>query len=172
MTQAVAHPDPSAGGAEAVWTQHTINGLGGRSVVRWYELLPASNTVRQQGEVASATDFVFNGAISPSISGNDAVVIYNRGGLSNLPLVAGQGRSAAAALGTLDSGETVLATSTAADTDLSCSAPYGPPCRWGDYAGASPDPMNPGVVWATEEWSGPSSFGFPGWGTQNFALAT
>ncbi len=170
LTQAVAHADPAAGGAEAVWTQHTINGPGGRSVVRWYELLPATHVVRQQGQVASATDFVFNGAISPSISGNDAVVVYDRGGTAEEPLVAAQGRSAAAPVGTLDSGETVLAASTGADTDFSCYSPYGPPCRWGDYAGASPDPSNPGVVWATEEWYGTSTFGFPGWGTQNFAL--
>jgi hypothetical protein len=172
LTQAVAHADPAAGGVETVWMQHTINGPGGRSVVRWYELNPATHTVRQQGQVASATDFVFNGAISPSISGNDAVVFYNRAGSSQLPLIAGQGRSAAAALGTLDSGEVVLANSTGPDTDMSCSAPYGPPCRWGDYSGASPDPSNAGVVWGTNEWSGPSSFNFPGWGTQNFALAS
>jgi hypothetical protein len=172
LTQAVAHADPNAGGAEAVWTQQTINGPGGRSVVRWYELLPATHVVRQQGQVTSATDFVFNGAISPSISGNDAVVVYDRGGTAEEPMVAGQGRSASAALGTLNSGETVLAASTGADTDFSCYSPYGPPCRWGDYAGASPDPSNPGVVWATEEWYSGSSFGFPGWGTQNFALKT
>ena len=172
LTQAVAHADPAAGGAEGVWTQHTINGPGGRSVVRWYELFPATQVVRQQGQVTHPTDFVFNGAISPSISGNDAVVFYNRGGSTSSPVIGGQGHGPSAALGTLDSGETVLATSTAADTDFSCSAPYGPPCRWGDYAGASPDPVNPGVVWGTNEWSGPSVFGFPGWGTQNFALAT
>ncbi|HKW59414.1 MAG TPA: hypothetical protein VJR46_06630 [Candidatus Dormibacteraeota bacterium] len=172
LTQAVAHADPKAGGAEAVWTQHTINGPGGRSVVRWYELLPATRMVRQQGQVAHATDYVFNGAVSPSIAGSDAVVVYDRGGASESPVVAGQGHSSSAALGALDSGETILAVSTGVDTDFSCYAPYGPPCRWGDYGGASPDPLNPGVVWATEEWSGPSSFGFPGWGTQNFALAT
>lgn len=172
LTQAVAHADPNAGGAEAVWTQHAVDGPGGRSVVRWYELLPATQTVRQQGQVASSTDFVFNGAISPSISGNDAVVVYDRGGASESPVVAGQGHSGIAALGTLDSGETVLAISTDVDSDFSCSAPYGPPCRWGDYAGASPDPLNAGVVWATEEWSDSSFFGFPGWGTQNFALPT
>jgi hypothetical protein len=172
LTQAVAHVDPNASGAEAVWTQHTINGPGGRSVVRWYELLPATHTVRQQGQVASATDFVFNGAISPSIAGSDAAVFYDRGGASEEPVVAGQGHGSAAALGTLDSGEVVLAASTSVDNDLSCSAPYGPPCRWGDYGGASPDPVNSGVVWGTDEVSGPTIFGFPGWGTYNFALAT
>src|SRR5438477_359636 len=35
LTQAVAHNDPSAG-AEAVWTQQTVAGSGGRTIVRWY----------------------------------------------------------------------------------------------------------------------------------------
>ena len=39
-------------------------------------------------------------------------------------------------------GEIVLGTSAAADQDFSCTAPNGPPCRWGDYAGASPDPTD------------------------------
>src|SRR5205823_2111490 len=36
LTQAVAHADPDAGGAEAVWTQHTVAGASGRAVMRWY----------------------------------------------------------------------------------------------------------------------------------------
>ncbi len=174
LTQAVAHADPDAGGAEAVWTQHAIGGPGGRSVVRWYEILPASRTVRQQGQVQSATEFIWNGSISPSISGNDAAVFYNRGGTSQLVLVAAQSRLSATPLGTMGagSGEAVLATSAAADVDFSCSSPYGPPCRWGDYSGASPDPLNAGVVWGSNQVSGPSVFGNPQWATQNYAVLT
>src|SRR4029077_14608426 len=40
LTQAVAHVDPDAGNAEAVWTQHTVLSTSNRSVVRWYELIP------------------------------------------------------------------------------------------------------------------------------------
>ncbi len=40
LTQAVAHFDPRVG-AEAFWTQHTIAGSGGRSLVRWYEFAPS-----------------------------------------------------------------------------------------------------------------------------------
>jgi hypothetical protein len=174
LTQAVAHTDPDAGGAEAVWTQHAIGGPGGRSVVRWYEILPATRTVRQQGQVQSATDFIWNGSISPSISGNDAAVFYNRGGASQLVLVAAQSRLSTTPLGTMGAagGEAVLATSAAADVDFSCSSPYGPPCRWGDYSGASPDPLNAGVVWGSNQVSGPSVFGNPQWATQNFAVLT
>jgi hypothetical protein len=172
LTQAVAHADPDAGGAEAVWTQHTIDGTGGRSVVRWYEILPAATVVRQQGQIQSATDFIWNGSISPSIAGNDAAVFYNRGGSTQLPLVAAQSRLSATPLGTMAGGEIVLATSTEADVDFSCTSPYGPPCRWGDYSGASPDPLNAGVVWGTNQVNGTSFFGFPQWATQNYAVTT
>src|SRR5690242_6225856 len=51
LTQAVGHADPDAGGAEAVWTQHTVDGPGGRSVDRWYEIVPSTLSVRQQGTI-------------------------------------------------------------------------------------------------------------------------
>jgi len=172
LTQAVAHADPDAGGAEAVWSQHTIDGPGGRSVVRWYEILPATHAVRQQGQVQSGTDFIWNGSISPSIAGNDAAVFYNRGGSTQLPLAAAQSRLSATPLGTTGGGEIVLATSVQADVDFSCTSPYGPPCRWGDYSGASPDPLNAGVVWGTNQVNGFSFFGFPQWTTQNYAVTT
>jgi hypothetical protein len=173
LTQAVAHADPDVAGAEAIWTQHTINGPGGRSVLRWYEILPASKTVRQQGTVQSTTDFIWNGSISPSIAGNDAAVFYSRGGTSQLPLAAAQSRISTTPLSTLMSGgEAVLALSNAADADFSCSSPYGPPCRWGDYSGASPDPLHAGVVWGSNQVNGPYVFGNPQWQTENYAVTT
>jgi hypothetical protein len=172
LTQAVGHADPDAGGVSAIWTQHTINGPGGRSVARWYEILPGTKVVRQQGAVQSATDFIWNAAISPSIAGNDAAIFYNRGSATNLVVSAAQSRTSATPLSTLNAGELVLATSSDVDVDFSCSSPYGPPCRWGDYSGASPDPLNAGVVWGTNEVSGSSFFGFPQWTTQNYAVST
>jgi hypothetical protein len=172
LTQAVAHVDPDAGGSEAIWTQHTIDGPGGRSVLRWYEIIPSSRTVRQQGSLQSATDFIWNGSISPSIAGNDAAIFYNRGGSSHLAVAAAQSRVSATPLGTMTGSEVVLATSSTADVDFSCASPYGPPCRWGDYSGASPDPINPGVVWGSNQFNGPSFFGYPQWATQNYAVTT
>jgi hypothetical protein len=172
LTQAVAHRDPDAGGAEAIWTQHTIAGPGGRSVLRWYEIIPASLTIRQQGSLQSATDSIWNGSISPSIAGNDAAIFYNRGGATQLPVVAAQSRLSSTAIGAMTGSEVVLATSGNADVDFSCASPYGPPCRWGDYSGASPDPVNSGVVWGTNQLTGPSFFGYPQWETQNFAVST
>lgn len=169
LTQAVAHADPGAGGAEAVWTQHTVAGAGGRSAVRWYELLPASLTVRQQGTISDPAHFVFNGAISPALNGSDAAVEYNLGSATQLVQIRAQSRQGGDSLSSMG-GEVTLGTSSAANQDFTCT-----PCRWGDYAGASPDPNNPNVVWGSNQLngpvSGPSDTG-PDWITRNFAVAT
>jgi hypothetical protein len=168
LTQAVAHSDPDAGGAEAVWTQHTIAGPGGRSVARWYELLPASLSVRQQGTIQNASHFVFNAAISPAVNGSSAVIDYNIGSGTLLAQIRAQSRGTGMALGAMDS-ELTLGTSSAADQDFSCTHPNGPPCRWGDYAGASPDPLNDRVVWGSSQVNGPFTSD-PHWATRNFAI--
>jgi hypothetical protein len=175
LTQAVAVNDPGAGGAKGIWTQHTIAGPGGRSIVRWYEILGGSPaTLRQQGDVSSPTDFVWNGAISPSIGGDSAAVFYNRGGGPVLPIIGAQSRTASTALNSMDPGELVIASSSATDLDFTCqySKPTDP-CRWGDYAGASPDPSHPGVIWGSNQVTGPCYIlcgFFAQWQTQNFAV--
>jgi hypothetical protein len=166
LTQAVAHADPLAG-AEAVWTQHTINGAGGRSVVRWYELLPASHVVRQQGTISSASQFVFNAAISPAFNGTTAAIDYNTGSSSQLIDIRAQSRLGSTALGQM-SGEIVLGTSSATDEDFSCGG-VSSPCRWGDYAGASPDPTNDQAIWGSNQLNGPLTTD-PAWRTRNFEI--
>ena len=171
LTQAVAHFDPSAG-AEAVWTQHTVAGSG-RSIVRWYEFLPGSLTIRQQGQLSSATDFYWNAAISPSSAGDDAMISYNRASSSLLAVIGAQTRTKSTPLGQMDAGEVLLGSSSAADQETAfqgnCTSN---PCRWGDYSAASPDPVNPGVVWGSNQLSGGWIFGFAQWTTQNFAITT
>jgi hypothetical protein len=75
--------------------------------------------------------------------------------------------------GQMDPGELVLASSTAGDNDFSCNyLNLHFPCRWGDYAGASPDPLNANVVWGSNQvLTTPSGAGNPNWVTQNFAIA-
>ncbi|TMG61968.1 MAG: fibronectin type III domain-containing protein [Chloroflexi bacterium] len=171
LTQAVANFDPSAG-TEAVWTQHTVGGSG-RSIVRWYELLPGSLTIRQQGQLANATDFYWNAAISPSSAGDDAMISYNRGSSSLLPVIGAQTRTKSTPPGQMDAGEVLLGSSSAADQEVlfqgNCTSS---PCRWGDYSGATPDPINPGVIWGSNQLSGPAFFGFAQWTTQNYAITT
>jgi hypothetical protein len=173
LTQAVQLRDPSAGGVEAVWTQHTVAGTGGRAVVRWDEFAPSTLTVLQEGEIGSATDHIFNGAISPSSAGSAAGVSYNRGGGSTLALIGAQTRGSSTPLGQMDAGEVVLGTSATFDQETlfqgNCTTN---PCRWGDYSGASPDPNNAGVVWGSNQLAGPAFLGLAQWTTQNFAIST
>ncbi|HVC78575.1 MAG TPA: hypothetical protein VND96_18875 [Candidatus Micrarchaeaceae archaeon] len=170
LTQAVG--DPTTG----IYTQHTVNGTGGRSKVTWYEIKIASSVpiLIQEGDIASSSDFVFNGAISPRSDGQGAVIFYNRSSPTTDPVIASQGRMIWTPLGQMDPGEVVLASSTAGDQDFSCNyMGTGTACRWGDYSGASPDPLNANVVWGSNQaLTLPSVFGGnPNWVTQNFAIA-
>ncbi|HEY2597539.1 MAG TPA: hypothetical protein VGJ79_03570 [Candidatus Dormibacteraeota bacterium] len=172
LTQAVG--DPTTG----IYTQHTVqNGTSNRSKVTWYEIQVASSvpTLTQQGDISSTTDYVFNGAISPRGDGKGAVIFYNRVNGSTDPVIATQGRMVTTALGQMDPGEIVLATSTGGDADFTCGYPNGTttaPCRWGDYAGASADPLYANVVWGSNQaLSASLPGGNPNWVTQNFAIA-
>jgi len=167
LTQSVGRRD-AAINAEAIWTQHTINGAGGRSVVRWYEINTATKTTRQVGTISSTSLFVFNGAIAPTNAGTSAAVInYNMGSATTLVSLRAGSRLSTSALNTMPQPVVVLANSNAADKDFSCSSTA--PCRWGDYAGASPDLTNNNVVWGTNEVNGPTTSN-PAWLTRNFAL--
>ena len=170
LTHAVGRTDPDAG-AQAVWTQHAIAGPGGRAVMRWYEFLPGSLMVRQQGEIQDATDFVFMGAISPSSAGNAAAIFYNRSSSSTLPLLAAQSRTSTTPLGTMDPGELLLGNS----VDPLQETGFGDvcnvkPCRWGDYALAIPDPATSNLVWGAGELSGAYNGGAAQWVTRNYAV--
>jgi hypothetical protein len=176
LTQAVAETDPSVG-VKAVWTQHTINSASGRSVVRWYELLPGlcsggtcpAGAKRQEGTISSSSDFGFNGAISPTGSGQDAVIHYNLGSGSRLAEIHTQSRQSGLTLGTTE-GDVTLGTSSAADQDGSCAGGPPPTCRWGDYAGATPDPTNTDTVWGSNQALGTANGSNAAWTTRNFAL--
>jgi hypothetical protein len=80
-------------------------------------VLPGSLKIRQQGELASATDFYWNAAISPSSLGNDAMISYNRGSSSLLAVIGAQTRTKSTALGQMDAGELLLGSSSAADQE-------------------------------------------------------
>ena len=165
LTQAAG--DPTTG----LYTQHTVAGAGGRSEVRWYQFTVSGSTVvlAQQGTVSSPTDWLFNAAISPRFDGLGAAIIYNRSSPSIYPVIAARMRFQSTAPGTWEPGELILASSTALDSDRSCIPPNGPPCRWGDYAGASPDPVQKNLVWGTSEFNTASGT-TPAWSNQNFAI--
>jgi hypothetical protein len=146
-------------------------------VVDWYEItVSGSPALTQQGMISSPTDFVFNAAVSPQANGLGAAIFYNRSSSSIDPVIAGRVRHSSTALGTFEPPELILATSATGpngvDGDVTCNSPVGAPCRWGDYSGASPDPVQPGVVWGSNMRT---QFGSPGavsWLDQNFAVST
>jgi hypothetical protein len=173
LTQAIGHYDPDTG-YEAVWTQHAIsNSLAQpRSLMRWYELVPATGSVRQSGNVGDPNLYMFNGAVSPTVAGNQAVIVYNAGDSAADGFVSFRARSrnSLAPLGTM-SNETVLAAGTVSDADFSCGASRSPatttPCRWGDYSAARPDPANANAVWGFEMLTGSGgTTTSAGWSTQ------
>lgn len=170
LTQAVGDP------VRGFYTQHTVNGPGNRSAVDWYEFVVSGSTVTlaQQGQVSNASDWVFDAAISPRFDARGAAIVYNRASAitGHYPVIAAQVRDLANAPGTMAPGELVLATSTASDQEnLSCNVnPVGSPCRWGDYAGATPDPVLTDLVWGTGEFNTASTAN-PAWADENFAIS-
>ena len=174
LTQAVATIDPQLK-AFAVWTQHTVAGTGGGpSVVRWYELkagVSAAASV-QTGTVAVAGAFAFNGAISPTAQGNAAAIDYDVGSSTLRVQVRAREHLPGSTPGST-ANETTLANSAGIDADFSCPSQNGhtsSSCRWGDYAGASPDPNCAAQVWGTNELNAATNPGTATWTTQNFRL--
>jgi hypothetical protein len=173
LTQAVG--DPVLG----MWTQHTVSpALGStvRSQVDWYEIQISGGVpvLAQQGTIASPTDFVFNGAVSPTFDGSGAAIEYNRSSGSEMPLIATQARTNVTAAGQWDPGVIIVRASTDFDQDFSCNyLGSGAPCRWGDYSGAAPDPLAANLVWGANqvlENHNPSFPTDPNWVTQIFAI--
>jgi PKD repeat protein len=174
LTQAVAAVDPQLKGF-AVWTQHTVAGsAGGPSVVRWYELkagISAASPV-QTGTVAVNGAFAFNGAISPTAQGNAAAIDYNVGSSTLKVQVRAQDHLPGTAAGSMTN-ETTLASSPGINADFSCPSQSGgisSSCRWGDFAGASPDPNCGAVVWGTNQLNGATNPGTATWASENFRL--
>jgi PKD repeat protein len=72
------------------------------------------------------------------------------------------------------SGEATLVSSPGINQDFSCPSQNGhtsSSCRWGDYAGASTDPISC-AVWGTNELNGATSVGNASWASENFSLLT
>jgi hypothetical protein len=174
LTQAIGMSDPDAAGAKGIWTQHTVDGPGTPSIARWYELLPSlcngvtcpGSGLKQAGTVSDPSQFIFNAAISPTHTGQDAVIQYNLGSSAQLAQIRARWHSAGTAPGST-LGDILIGTSTAAAQDFSCNPG---PCRWGDYAGATPDPVADDTVWATNQLLGSPSGTNPAWTTRNFSI--
>jgi hypothetical protein len=172
LTTAWLAPDPNQNGAVALWTQQTVaastGGLGAED--RWFEINPATGTLFQSGIAQSPTMYVFMGSIAPDRNGatgqfgGNMVMAFNTS--SSTQLAAAQMISKIGA--SPQSGLVLIASSTKADKDFTCSSTA--PCRWGDYSGVSPDPASTtnGQVWGSIMLSSGGSLFSAGWTTENF----
>ena len=189
LIHAVSGKDPSRGGALAIWTSHTVDSgfiftNGDRpSDVRWYEIDPLHATTFQRGIVSYAqsgppdastactpctgTDkYVFNGAISPDRKvngtnqafGNAMVLGFTTSSLFDFPAI----QMVSKISDNPQSAAVLVQQSLGADQGFDCFENPNVPgtCRWGDYAGATPDPaaspsLPNGRVWLTNEWTSP-----------------
>lgn len=159
---------PRRRAAGAVDAAHGARPRRGRSLVRWYELLPTTLAVRQQGDVATPRRFVFNGAISPTTVGNAATININVSSRRLRARIRARSRTTGTPLGQMTS-EVTLARSAGSAQDFTCFDAQ-PACRWGDYAGASPDPASTTLVWGSNQFQGIPNGDTAAWRTRNFAL--
>jgi len=160
LTQAVSAIDPNHGGGVGIWTQHTVAG-GAGSEVRWYEINPSAHSLYQSGTVSSGSLYTFNGAVSSdrvvngatNAFGGSMVLGFNTTSSSAFPAI----QSVSKALSGPQSAFQLVKQSNASENDFSCYGQFGPPCRWGDYSAASPDPAastsgTVGQVWLANQW--------------------
>jgi hypothetical protein len=172
LTQAVSAIDPSQGGKQALWTQHTVAG-GAGAEVRWYEFNISGSGLLQSGEVTSPSTFNFNAAISPDRAvtagtgqfGDGMVIGYS----SSSPTLFPQVRMVSKVGAAPQSPEALVKSSGTFYRGLGCS---GDLCRWGEYAGATPDPIpasGPSRVWLVNQFAfSPSSPTAAGWKPWNW----
>jgi hypothetical protein len=157
LTQAVAAYDPSESRV-GVWTQHTVSG-GAGAEVRWYEIAGDTGAVLDSGRATSSSLYAFNGAISPDRAvpgttgaqwGGSMALTFNTSSSTTYPAIQYLTKPVG---GTQSAVFTKVVQSAGKDQDFSCSSG---PCRWGDYAGASPDPVvgaTGGTVWMANQYN-------------------
>lgn len=178
LTHAVAGYDPRIGGT-AIWTAHAVFG-GAGSENRWYEISTAGTpALSQTGKVSDADLYVFNGAISPDRASDDAI---DASALTGRNMVMGFNTSSGSTYSAIrmvsqrgtgaQSGSVLVKQSIGPNVDFSCGSSLPNVCRWGDYGGATPDPLKSagGQVWLSAEWNNPATDGsVPVWQTWNWS---
>ena len=144
--------------------------------MRWYEINPTNGTLFQTGIAQSPTLYVFTGAIAPDRQGATSTAGAFGGNMALGVNTSSSTTYPALQMVTKKSGVTqsalISVQSKKADTDFTCGAKT--PCRWGDYAGASPDPApsstSGGTVWLSGMLGNGGSRFTAGWTTWNWQV--
>ena len=173
-TQAVAAVDPKHSNQLAIWTQHTVKG-GAGAEVRWYEINPAKAKLFQNGKVSSKSSFRFNGAISPDrivngdtkANGSKMVMNFNSSSTTAYPAILMVSKSSSGD----QSSPVTVKQSPGPLGGFDCEQA---PCRWGDYAAATPDPTPPSgtsLIWQTSQFASGVATTNSTWEAWNFVAS-
>jgi hypothetical protein len=154
FTQAVGATAPNHNDKFAVWTQHTVSG-GAGSKVRWYEIKPSEPDTFQKGSASSSSKYDFDGAISPNRAvkgsstsgGKNMVLNFVASSSSSFPTIKMVSKKG----GDDQSGQVAVKSSPGPIAGFDCFQQN--PCRWGDYAAATPDPSNGSHIWNVNQWA-------------------
>jgi hypothetical protein len=154
LTQAIGATAPNHNDKLAVWTQHTVSG-GAGAKVRWYEINPSDPKTFQKGSVSSSSKYDFNGAISPNraVNGSDQsggknmVVNFVASSGSSFPTIKMVSKKG----GDDQSSQVLVKQSPGPIAGFDCFQQN--PCRWGDYASATPDPSASSKIWNVSQWA-------------------
>lgn len=157
LENAVAAVDPSRGGDVAIWTAQSVFG-GAGAEERWYELDPSTTAVLQHGAVTSSSLFVWNGDISPDRAFTNGTGSFGSAAAMSVSTSSSSAHPAiqfVTEAGGTQSALQPLVKAGGPAVDFSCSSTT--PCRWGDYSGASPDPVagtgSTGKVWLANQYN-------------------
>jgi hypothetical protein len=162
LEHAVSAIDPSIG-RMVVWTGHAV-ASGSKTEFRWYEVdvhSPTHPTIAQSGTVSDPNLWVFDGALAPDRTVNPSGRAHGESIVIGFTTTSSTTFPAAQMVSKVGSGAqsafVMVHPSPTFDSDFSCpQLPYN--CRWGDYAGATPDPTASlaaahGKVWLTNQWT-------------------
>lgn len=160
-----------------VYTAHAVAATsGGRSIERWYAIDTGKSDTVTPGTLGDPSLYVFNGAISPDLSGGNLVLGVSTSGANAYPAMQAVKWAAnttpllVAATSTSSPGS-VIEQSQTYNYDFSCSGRQSV-CRWGDYSGASPDPLGGGVFLSNQYNVGGGSIFQAAWRTRNIRITT
>jgi hypothetical protein len=168
-----------------VYTAHAVaEASGGRSVERWYAIDTGNSDRVTPGALGDSSLYVFNGAISPdlsvsnpNLSGGNLVLGVSTSGANAYPAMqavkwqSGNPTPSLATAASPSSPGSVIEQSQTYNYDFSCSGLQSV-CRWGDYSGASPDPLGGGVFLSNQYNVGGGSIFQAAWRTRNIRIAT
>src|SRR5437870_4137016 len=132
-----------------------------RSCVRLLEVDTANATIAQDFDIGISGKYVFYPALRTDANGN-LVVVFGYSSANDYPEMRVATRSVHDPPNTIGASQVIRL----GEGPEASGCPNNSVCRYGDYFGASPDPLEPGIVWVAGEYGTAT-----GWATFIAAMA-